>query len=574
MISSDAGLLDDDALDDVTLEADDALDVDALDVDVVNATALESTDIVIGVPTTSTPKADAARLPANTRDAADANIARPTRDEAIDAARDRVVTRDAVWRKFGHFVFVVVKNNPNPIPSPTSVYVAMRPGGRRRARRPIVGFVIGLLVVAVSAVWIDGASARVVRADSNDAFGGGGDGDSSIEATLTQRYPGAATYVKVRVKLERSSAGESDGPVCVTVHERGGSVSSGGGTGGCEYADVGPVYDPDGVGGSGAVGNVCEKMGNKIIADASGREFEYVDMDLPLYGRRSVVGRSLAVWRGDSASDATFSGNKRPVACAKIREDGDVKYTVLQAQIGTTLSRVSGVVTFSQPSSDVLSDTKVTVKLVDRAQSQQSNNEYRWAIHSGSAGIANACSRVGEVYNPQDAEACGERGAGLPDEDCPVGEISSRHGTLSAPSLAMYTDSNLPLSGPDSIAGKSLVLLDQSGNKVLCSDIKKASDSGRAAAVSKLSTGAQVGILTFLLVVFVFGLRHYGRRNGGRGDFSRMSDEFREIPLAGTSSSPFSIGDDGGDNFAAKARQILRETSSKLAKAGQHKHSS
>jgi hypothetical protein len=60
----------------------------------------------------------------------------------------------------------------------------------------------------------------------------------------------------------------------------------------------------------------------------------------------------------------------------------------------------------------------------------------------------------------------------------------------------------------------------------------------------------------------------------GRGDFSRMSNEFREIPLAGTSSSPFSIGDDSGENFASKARQILRETSSKLAKTGQHKHSS
>jgi len=448
----------------------------------------------------------------------------------------------------------------------------MRPRRRRRARRPIIGFVICLLVVAVAAVWIDGASARVVRVDSNDEDGVGGGG--SIEATLTQRYPGAATYVKMKVKLGRSSAGDSDGPVCMTVHERGGSVSGGRGTGGCEYADVGEVYDPDGVGGSGAVGNVCGKMGDKIIANANGREFEYVDSDLPLYGRRSVVGRTLAVWRGDSASDATFSGNKRPVACAKIREDGDVKYTVLQAQIGTTLSRVSGVVTFSQPSSDVLADTKVTVKLVDRAQSQQSNNEYRWAIFSGSAGIANACSRVGEVYNPHDVEACDERGSGLPDEDCPVGEITSRHGTLSAPSLAMYTDSNLPLSGQDSIEGKSLVLLDQSGNKVLCSDIKKALASGRAAAVSKLSAGAQVGIITFLLVVFVFGLRHYGRRNAGRGDFSRMSNEFREIPLAGTSSSPFSIGDDSGENFASKARQILRETSSKLAKTGQHKHSS
>lgn len=91
MISSDVGLLDVDALEADALEADDAL-VDAL-VDVVNATALESTDIVTGVPTTSTPKADTVRLPANTRDAADANIARPTRGEVIDAARDRMVPR-------------------------------------------------------------------------------------------------------------------------------------------------------------------------------------------------------------------------------------------------------------------------------------------------------------------------------------------------------------------------------------------------------------------------------------------------------------------------------------------------
>jgi len=111
MISSDVGLLDVDALEADALEADaleadaleaDALEADALEaddalVDVVNATALESTDNVIGVPTTSTPKADAVRLPANTRDAADANIARPTRGEAIDAARDRMVPRrDAV----------------------------------------------------------------------------------------------------------------------------------------------------------------------------------------------------------------------------------------------------------------------------------------------------------------------------------------------------------------------------------------------------------------------------------------------------------------------------------------------
>lgn len=114
VISSDAGLLDD-TLDD----APDALDVlDALDVEVVNAAALESANVVNGVRTTSTSKADAERLIAKTRDtAADASIACPTRegiDGVFDAERERAATRDAVCESLDFFSLSLRKpSNPS-----------------------------------------------------------------------------------------------------------------------------------------------------------------------------------------------------------------------------------------------------------------------------------------------------------------------------------------------------------------------------------------------------------------------------------------------------------------------------
>lgn len=64
---------------------------------------------------------------------------------------------------------------------------------------------------------------------------------------------------------------------------------------------------------------------------------------------------------------------------------------------------------------------------------------------------------------------------------CMVGDLTSKHGRLVVAGLAsgvkvtqrLFTDTNLPLSGPQSIVGRSLVIIDdnspkQRGNRMAC----------------------------------------------------------------------------------------------------------
>ena len=64
---------------------------------------------------------------------------------------------------------------------------------------------------------------------------------------------------------------------------------------------------------------------------------------------------------------------------------------------------------------------------------------------------------------------------------CPVGDLTSKHNRLTVAGGAnevnltqrLFTDINLPLSGPQSIVGRSLVILDdnspkQRGNRLAC----------------------------------------------------------------------------------------------------------
>ena len=155
-----------------------------------------------------------------------------------------------------------------------------------------------------------------------------------------------------------------------------------------------------------------------------------------------------------------------------------------------------------------------------------------------------------------------------------------------SPSVAQFTDSNLPLSGSGSIVGKALVLLDEHGEKILCSDIKTVSSSGLPHLnTSRVSIGAQVGILTGILVVALVILHHIGRAHdlkisfsscfgmfkarSSRG-FARLSEEFREIPLGNMSNptSVFSIDDDNDrSGIVSRASSLLRGASSQR-KAG------
>ena len=459
-------------------------------------------------------------------------------------------------------------------------------GRRRRAR----GVGVGVAAIALAALCV-GADAR--EAIARASLGANG----AIEATLSQRYEGDVTYARVVVTSPRREGAGDDVPVYLTVHELG--ADAGGSR--CGSDALGDVYNPDDanaspatcVGRECAIGDMCGRMGAHMIGSVNGKTYAFVDRNLPLTGTRSVVGRTLAVWIGDRGDALGFSSGKVPYVCAVI-EDGDStgKVITARATLGTALGKISGVVTFRQPANDASADTGVAVRLVNRAQGETATTNYRWAIYSGSAGSLNSCAGVGEVYNPRDRGSCVEEGrTSAPAEDCPVGEIFTRQKDLVSPSVAQFTDSNLPLSGSGSIVGKALVLLDEHGEKILCSDIKTVSSSGLPHLnTSRVSIGAQVGILTGILIVALVILHHIGRAHdlktslsscfgifkarSSRG-FARLSEEFREIPLGNVSNptSVFSIDDDDDrSGIVSRASSLLRGASSQR-KSGEHTHS-
>ena len=463
--------------------------------------------------------------------------------------------------------------------------------GRRRAR----GVGVGGAAIACAALL---AVTACVGADAREAIARASLGaDGAIEATLSQRYEGDVTYARVVVTSPRRDGEGDDVPVHLTVHELG--ADAGGSR--CGSDALGDVYNPDDahaspatcVGRECAIGDVSGRMDVDMIASVNGKTYEFVDRNLPLTGARSVVGRTLAVWIGDRGDALGFSSGKVPYVCAVI-EDGDNigKVITARATLGTALGKISGVVTMSQPANDASTDTGVTVRLVNRAQGETATTNYRWAIYSGSAGGSNSCARVGEVYNPRDKDSCDEEGrASAAAEDCPVGEIFVRQKPLVSPSVAQFTDSNLPLSGSGSIIGKALVLLNEDGEKILCSDVKTVSSSGLPHInTSGVSIGAQVGILTGILIVAVVILRHIGRAHdlkaslsscfgvfkaqSSRG-FARLSEEFREIPLGNASNptSVFSIDDDDDrPGIVSRASSLLRGAPSQR-RSGEHTHS-
>ncbi len=456
-------------------------------------------------------------------------------------------------------------------------FVGMR---GRRARARVSMRVVALIVALVTCGAVAGARGAVVRA-TGDAKDG-----SRVAATLTQSHRGSATVVRVDVLAGALASGDSDTPVYVSVH----ALASEDGDGACSGDVIGAVYNPraatrgDACGSSDhgcAIGDVGARAGMHMIAGNAMKTYAFVDVDLPLHGEQSVVGRTLAVWRGDSWRDARFVNGRTPLVCATLVRDGEQNVIVARATVGTALSKVSGVVTFTQAAGDAEAETTVRVQLVNRAQGESSTG-HEWGIYSMPAGTLGSCSRVGEAYNPQNKASCAH-GSNKLASDCPLGELSKRQGAMSAPLLAMFTDGNLPLSGAHSIIGKSLVLFAKDGgtDKMLCSDIKLASTSksqgGGGGANNSVHVGISVGAITALLVLSLCALRYYSvlitrstsffdwiKLNRSHMTFQRMTEEFREIPLTSPPRSPnratpaFTIADESGDNGGLNHESVKR----------------
>ncbi|XP_071538692.1 LOW QUALITY PROTEIN: uncharacterized protein [Panulirus ornatus] len=202
------------------------------------------------------------------------------------------------------------------------------------------------------------------------------------------------------------------------------------------------------------------------------------DHNLPLLGPRSVMSRSLVIHK--TSGDRWICSNLRP--------------TVPQMHAVVTFRYpLVGEIVFEQDADDYLADTQVLVSyMVYSDGSKNTQGDHRWHIHDHVPGKdfynwTMRCVSAGDRYNPYKVSSeesvyrsCSEDVSSR----CLVGDLATRHGRLKvsgtvrgvAATQSIITDTNLPLSGPNTILGHSVVIHDDHapkhrGDRMACSGI-------------------------------------------------------------------------------------------------------
>ena len=227
------------------------------------------------------------------------------------------------------------------------------------------------------------------------------------------------------------------------------------------------------------VGDLSGKYGTlKDKDDVRGR---FHDPNLSLYGKNSIVGRAIVL-------------HNTPVPkrwiCANIEEENK--------QILTAVAKftypVAGRIIFKQDQEDPLADTMVYVEsLLYSDGTKNDTNGHRWHVHTDIPGKdyfnwTGRCLSAKGHFNPyqvsKDENIYNEcRNEHLPYK-CELGDLFNKLGALSVAgkkknirdTVKFFTDVNLPLSGPNSIVGHSIVIHDDHapehrGDRMACTGI-------------------------------------------------------------------------------------------------------
>ncbi|XP_044006416.1 uncharacterized protein LOC122851330 isoform X2 [Aphidius gifuensis] len=205
----------------------------------------------------------------------------------------------------------------------------------------------------------------------------------------------------------------------------------------------------------------------------------YWDVYLPLSGSHSVVHRSLVIYKYDEIN------NKDMITwiCSNIVPYASQTGGPLSVQTAQAVFHypIVGRIIFRQVENEPDSDTTIIVEKLIHADGRSTNNsaDHRWMIHDNPPGKdyynwTARCISAGKPYNPYKIdwdilypEHCTMNRLNY----CRLGDLT-RHGHLHIAGQKLYglnltkilfTDSLLPLSGPQSIIGKSLVIYDDHG---------------------------------------------------------------------------------------------------------------
>lgn len=203
----------------------------------------------------------------------------------------------------------------------------------------------------------------------------------------------------------------------------------------------------------------------------------YVDMNLPLFGINSIVGRSVVIHKADG---------KRWI-CANIGYPGKVITAA-----ATFVFPIVGQVIFRQGENSNLDETTVFVELSYSDGTTNNTENHAWHVHENEHGRdfynwSKRCSSAGSHYNPSRVGLGRLYSTQCSSENplrCELGDLTSKSKRISIAAYKnsvqnklFYTDIQLPLSGSHSIVGRSIVVHDDSapkqrGNRLACSIIR------------------------------------------------------------------------------------------------------
>ncbi|KTF72519.1 hypothetical protein cypCar_00041928 [Cyprinus carpio] len=217
------------------------------------------------------------------------------------------------------------------------------------------------------------------------------------------------------------------------------------------------------------VGDLSAKHGS--LEESNNFQATFTDWNLPLFGRNSIVGRSVVI----------HLPNGTRFACASIGYPGEV--TVAKAAFR---GLVVGTVLFTQLSSDPYSDVSIFMDLSYGQLSASSTMNHNWHVHNYPISTETdndkgGCLSTGGHWNPYNIDTTGSVytvNCG-PDSPfaCEVGDISGKHKTVDLQSKMgtvatknFFTDTTSWLSG---MIGRSLVIHgpNQAGPRIACANL-------------------------------------------------------------------------------------------------------
>lgn len=243
------------------------------------------------------------------------------------------------------------------------------------------------------------------------------------------------------------------------------------------------------------VGDMSGKHGQLSVRAPTGSKEKafFTDMQLPLSGPQSILTRAIVIHVANSGAGRD--------ACANIYEQVTRTAAVTSWTSADGSTSITGSIKFAQDSSN-------TVKCITTVDMQLTNLKdqaggYHVQEFPTEAGAAKPCSGadVGGHVNIFDAPYPGPAGKTGSDDQYEIGDLSGKFGMLSgASSAGVYTDNNLPLEGPNSIVGRSIVVhkADSSASRWSCGNIEETTPGGTQVKVRAVFTGEIAGTVTMV----------------------------------------------------------------------------